>query len=213
MLASILIPFRGDGAQRDRLWAYCESVWRSLPYELVIGEDPGTAPFNISHAFNDAASRATGDVFILYGADQLPDADRVEWALQQLEHHAWCALYSATGGMSYPDTEAILAGQPAERYGPASVAPFCTAIIGVRADKWVRMDERFHGWGGEDTAWRMALEGLYGPTPEAHGLLRCLYHEPASREHTDHNFGLIGEYMAAQEAGLLPKYVKALGLI
>lgn len=212
MNISVLIPFRGDDGQRDRLWAYCRALWAALPYELVVGT-PDDGPFNAAQAFNRAAAAATGDIFILYGADQIPDPDRIEWAAQQLATHKWCALYDHTAGISAADTEAILAGAPVNNFGPAQLAPFCTAIIGIRADSWVQMDERFHGWGGEDTAWRMALEGLYGPTPEPSGTLRCLFHEPASREHTDHNFGLIGEYMAAQEAGLLPKYVKALGLV
>lgn len=209
---SVLVPFRGDGGERDRLWAYCRNRWNTLPYELVVGEDPGNGPFNISRAFNDAASRATGDVFVLFGADHIPDQDRVDWAATQLESHKWCALYSHTGGLSAGHTYAILNGYDPNSGSFTQVAPFCTSIIGIRADSWIRFDERFQGWGGEDTAWRLALETIYGPTPQPSGTLRCLYHKAASREHTDSNYALIGEYIAAQAEGRMLEYLTGLGL-
>lgn len=198
-MISALIPFRGDGAQRDRLWEHCKRIWDALPVELVVGEDAGDGPFNISRAFNDAARKATGDVFVLYGADQLPDLERITWADEQLGVHAWCALYAATGAYNAGDTAAILQGADPSVLPFDQWAPFCTAIIGVRRDAWIPFDERFIGWGGEDTAWRLALNVLYGDTPEPSGTLRCLYHESASREHTAHNFGLLGEYIACED--------------
>jgi hypothetical protein len=210
---SVLIPFRGDnGGQRDRLWAWCKAQWDSMPYELVIGEDRGDGPFNISRAFNDAASRASGDVFILYGADHIPDQDRVEWAVGQLHEHPWCALYAQTAGLSATDTNAILMGYGYDKIPFTQVAPFCTSIIGIRADSWIKFDERFQGWGGEDAAWRMVLTSLYGDTPDPSGTLRCLYHEPASREYSQANFALIGEYITAEATGQMPELVERLHL-
>lgn len=210
---SVLIPFRGDG-QRRVLRDHCRTLWDRLPYEIVEssdGHDGG--PFQIARAFNFAKERATGDYLILYGADHIPDPDRIEWAVEQLASHEWCALYAQTGGISRSNTNRILAGRDPYTIPPSQVAPFCTAIIGIRRDAWVRFDERFIGWGGEDTAWRLALETLYGPTPEPSGMLRCLWHEAASREHTDRNFALIGEYMNAQAEGRMREYLTDLGLL
>lgn len=212
MNISILIPWRTDNGQRERLWDHCRQVWEQSSYEIVTGTDQGYGPFNIAKAFNQAARKATGEYFILYGADHLPDFDRVEWATEQLTTQKWCALYAETAGLSQTDTNAILAGFNADNITPTQVAPFCTAIIGIRRDAWIDFDQRFTGWGGEDTAWRMVLETLYGPTPQPSGRLRCLYHEAAPRSHTDHNFALIGEYMTAQAEGRMLQYVTELGL-
>lgn len=213
MKASILIPWRTDNGQRERLWQHCRRLWETSGHEIVVGHDLGTAPFNISRAFNKAARAATGDVFILYGADHLPDLDRVEWAIEQLQTHNWCALYSHTAGLSQTDTNAILSGYHPDRLTFTQVAPFCTSIIAIRAEKWIDFDERFQGWGGEDTAWRMVLETLHGPSPEPSGTLRCLYHEAAPRTHADQNFALIGEYITAQAGGRMREYVAELGLL
>lgn len=212
-MISILVPFRGDGAWRDRAWAYCKARWDSLPYELVIGEDPGTGPFSVARAFNDAASRATGDVFVLYGADQLPDRDRIEWAVSQLTDHHWAALYANTAGYDQASTNAMYAGRSPDDMPLGQSVPFCTGILAVRRDSWIKFDERFVGWGCEDTAHRMALENLYGPSPEPIGTLRCLYHPGASQENFKRNAALVGEYMAAAETGTMGDLVKRLGLV
>jgi len=214
MTTSILIPFRGDGGTRDDLWNHLRPRWERMPYELVIGREQGHGPFNISQAFNDAASRATGDNFILFGADQLPYIDRIRWGIEHLEAgKPWVALFAETAGMTRTDTYAILNGYQPDKIPVTQVAPFCTAIVGVRRDKWIKFDERFQGWGGEDTAHRLVLETLYGPSPEPTGRLHCLWHEAAPRTHTEANFALIGEYITAEAEGRMEAYVQQLGLL
>jgi hypothetical protein len=44
-------------------------------------------------------------------------------------------------------------------------------------------DERFEGWGWEDTAMYLALETVYGvSTFDPDGTIRCLWHPPAMRD-------------------------------
>lgn len=211
-MISVLIPFRGYGAWRDRVWAHCRKLWAVLDVELVVGTDDGVGPFKIAQAFNDAASRATGDVFILYGADHIPDWERITWAAKQLETHEWCALYANTSGYGEASTNAIFAGAMPSAVPQGATAPFCTAIIGIRREAWIPYDERFTGWGCEDSAWRLMLETIYGLSPDPTGTLMCLYHEGASRDHFTANAALMGEYMAAADEGRMVEYIHNIGL-
>lgn len=200
MNVSILIPWRTDNGERARLWKHCQRLWDVLPYQIVVGSDSGDGPFNAAQAFNNAASKATGDVFVLYGADHLPDRDRIDWAVQQLETYKWCGLYSHTANMTKTDTNAILAGWHPDAITADRITPFCIAVIAVRADAWIPLDERFIGWGSEDTAWRLTLRDLYGPPPEPHGMLKALYHDPAPMDHAEANYDLLREYQRAYNA-------------
>jgi hypothetical protein len=213
MRVSVLVPFRGDGGHRDRVWDYVKPLWEELPVELVVGEDPGDQPFNVSRAFNDAASRATGDLFVLFGADQLPDVDRVAWAMREAQDGAkWCPLFAATGAYSEGDTRLLVENNAdPSRFDFAQWAPFCTGIFAVTRAGWAEingMDERFFGWGCEDTAVRMALEVVLGPAPEPAGTLHCLWHPAASRSRFDANAAMIGAYETAAAAG--PEAMRAL---
>lgn len=211
MTTSILIPYRGDGGQRERLWKHCKQLWDQLPYEVVIGADSGDGPFSAAQAFNDAHSRATGDKIIVYGADQLPDVDAIEDALNHLDTHPWIALYGSTALHTAEATFQILAGIT-PTHEPQTV-PTCVAIVGVRSDKWINYDERFRGWGSEDTAWRYALQAMYGETPAPHRTLHALYHKPSSRQHAEDNYRLLLEYMDANNSGRMREYLEAHGLI
>jgi len=211
MTTSILIPFRGDNGQRDRLWAHCQKLWSQTPYEIVVGTDAGNGPFNTAQALNSAHTKATGDKLIIYGADQLPDTEAINEAVSHLEHHPWVAVYNSTATHTPESTERILAGlEPTQ---PPTTAPLCVAIIGIRADKWINYDERFRGWGSEDTAWRHALQALYGDAPTPTGTLQTLYHEPASRARAEDNYRIYREYVDAHNAGNMRDYLVTHGLI
>jgi hypothetical protein len=204
MRVSVLVPFRGDGRRRDQLWGYVRHAWEGLPVELVVGHDPGDGPFNVSRAFNDAADNATGDRFMLFGADQIPDLDRVAWAANELDDHPWVPLFASTGAYSRQASDEILAGADPARFDFEQWAPFCTGILGVTRDGWDAvngMDERFFGWGCEDTALRMALEVIHGPAPEPTGTLACLWHPAAPRDRFNANAAMIGGYETAAAAG------------
>lgn len=202
---AVIVPRRRDHGWRDTLWQWCEQRWVDLGYTVVTGHDEGPHPFNAAAAFNRAARTATqaahADVLILMGADHIPDAQAADQGVQAAHRHGWAPLFAATHGVTQADTRRVLAGRlPPHRVKPAQTAPFCTALLAVRADVWAEiggMDERFNGWGCEDVALRMVLETLYpDPPPPTLGVF-ALWHEAAPRDHFDTNAALLGEYIAA----------------
>jgi hypothetical protein len=211
---SVLIPWRTDHAHRAQVFAHVRERWAELPVQVVIGQDagPADAPFNVSRAFNDAARHATGDVFVLFGADQLPDLDAVyAAAAYALEHDSWAPLFANTGAYREIDTGLIVHhGADPARYDFAQWAPFCTGILAVTRRVWEDiggMDERFFGWGVEDAALRLVLGNLHPSGYEPTGTLRCLWHPAAPRDRFEANSALMGEYIAAVDSGRLREYV------
>jgi len=208
---SVLIPFRGDGGQRDRIWSHLKKLWEETPYQIVIGSDDSKGAFNIARAFNDARSKATGENLVCYSADHMPSVEAIEEALQRLEHNAWAPLFESTAAHTSMSTEQILAGKPPTE--APTITPLCVAIIAIRAENWISYDERFQGWGSEDRAWRHALQALYDDTPAPQLTSYALYHEPASRAHAEDNYRLYCEYVAAHNAGTMLHYLETHGLI
>lgn len=212
MNISVLIPWRTDHGHRARVFAHVRALWSKLPVQFVVGADYDTeSPFNVSRAFNDAARHATGDVFVLFGADQLPDLDAVQAAAAfALENESWAPLFAGTGGYREIDTDLILRGADPARYNFSQWAPFCTGIVAVTPRVWNDiggMDERFYGWGAEDSALRLVLGNLHPSDYEPTDTLRCLWHPSASRDRFDANSALMGEYVGAADAGQLREYV------
>ena len=206
MNVSVLIPWRTDHGPREVVFGHVLERWRALPVEVVIGQDSGDGPFNVSAAFNDAARQATGDVFVLFGADHLPDLDAVHDAARAAHtHDSWAPVFASTGAYRQIDTGLIVNGANPELYDFAQFAPFCTGILAVSRNAWITvngMDERFLGWGCDDVALRIALGVLVGPPVfEPIGTCRALWHPAAPRDHFEVNAARIGVYETAAAAG------------
>lgn len=211
MSSVVLVPRRRDHGHRDRLWAYCESLWLAGGWNVVTGSHETDGPFSAAHAFNRAARTAIDtlhpDVLVLMGADHVPDHYAAEAAVRAARSHGWAPVFASTGGISRTSTERLLTGETApSQVRPVQVAPFCTALLAVRTDVWTEIggfDERFAGWGCEDVAFRMVLDTLYPdpPKPDPNSIVYALWHEAAPRDCFLANATLIGEYHTAAAAG------------
>lgn len=195
MTVSVLIPYRADGGPRDRLFAHTQALWADLDVEMVIGHDSGGEHFNCAQAFNEAFSRSTGDTIVMYGGDHLPDAHKLSYAEVAVDAHPWAALYANTATYDRANTDQILNGRNPDELPFSDVFNFCTGVLALRRETWLEtggMDERFdRGWGGEDTAYRCALNVIYPNTPQPTGTLRHLWHPLASRDGFSHHVTLI----------------------
>ena len=168
MNVAVLVPRRADGGHRDRLWEFCRKRWETFGWPIVEGHhDDG--PFNRSAALNQAA-QGDWDVALVIDADVVAHPPAVRDAVE---------VAYATGRMvvSHDDrvmlnrqgTDKVLAGfdgpwntrQMVERVYTDSVS-CCVAIPRAVWDEVGGFDERFEGWGYEDSAFELAAQALTG---------------------------------------------------
>jgi hypothetical protein len=207
------MPYRGATEHRRQLFGYTTARWRELPVELCVGVHDGPGPFSLATAVNRAAQQATGDVYLIFGCDHLPpSAAKLAWIEGRLAEHPWTPAFAAVRILSERATRAILDGSPpAEQQHDAQHIPMCTGILAMRAEVFWDvggMDERFRGWGYEDTAFRLTLATLHGSSPPAHGELWSLWHPIESRAQATRNERLYLEYERAARRGELRQYLQ-----
>lgn len=216
------------GVHRRRVWAWCRRRWAqmlaraaqdSAPYplhELVVGTDPlfgkrrtyhpadetslTEHPFSVARALNDAARRATGNHFLLFGADHVPDPAAVIWATHQLRAYAFARIYDRVAYATEAATQIILSNTSF----PLDAADWhmhpapCPGVLGVRRSAFEKaggLDERYEGWGYEDTAFLDTLaathhNGLRGTMGPSGFILRELWHDPGKRDLDGRNAAL-----------------------
>lgn len=208
----ICIPWRTDHGERERLFDWVLPQWQISEYEINVGDANPDGPINVSLALNRARAKSSADVLVIAAADHIPDGIAVEHAARNAMKHGWAPVFSATAGITRSATEKLLRGRPIDvNEHITGEVPFCTALLAIRADVWDEIDgwdERFHGWGCEDTAFRLVLDVLYPdpPPPLPHRTI-ALWHTAAARDRFEANAALLGEYIGC---GNDPDAIRAL---
>jgi hypothetical protein len=192
---SLLVPFHspvGRG-QRAENWRWLEKYWRCrLPgAEIVMGEDWKAAlhdgvPFSKSAAVNNAARKASGDVFVIVDADGYIDTESVLRAAKNIRkarkcgHRLWYVPYRWFFRLTRECSRRILDSDPCNPHRlPTPPYHHCIqSTDGSQHGHWYGAmiqimpreafeevggwDERFRGWGGEDAAAMRAMDTIYG---------------------------------------------------
>lgn len=234
MRVSVLVPFGADdspaGKQRAKVWRYNARRWDRLRVtglvdEVIVGIDRLFVPycekreihncieprqFSVSRALNDAAKHAHGDVFLLFGADHVPDPAVIGWALGSLRHHPWVRLHDHVLYATEAATHLIVDGPFGDNLFQDTAnwkrhsAP-CPGVLALTRAAWDTaggMNEQFQGHGFEDTEFLSRLHhhvprGSMGPS----GLpLRELWH-PSHRVYDESNPNLAVFAKITQERG------------
>lgn len=191
---SVLVPYRSDGAARDRAWAYARAWWTGAhpQWDLVVAAPPDDV-WRKGAAVAAALDRAAGDVVVVADADVIcPGVHHAvhavtagaPWAMPhrgvyRLTEHATAAVYA---GAPLPDVgapRAALSQHCREVY--VGVAGGGVAVLPRTTLAAVPMDPRFAGWGQEDLAWGHALAVMAGPAWRGTAPLYHLWHPPAPR--------------------------------
>lgn len=188
MRAVILVPRREDHGPRDATWQWCKQWWRENLPELEIYEGHHTEGlFNRSAAVNLAAKQAgKWDVALLIDSDVICDPEQVREAI---EHAAtWDGLvlaFSRRHNLNRHGSEAIMAGEKGSwrRFIVRTYTEMASSAVAVNRATWDKVggfDERFQGWGFEDSAFSLAVETFTGNTThKIEGELWHLWHPTA----------------------------------
>lgn len=178
----IAVPRRDDNGWRDDLWRHCRSYWESkFPwwdiYQGYHYADEG--PFNRSIGVNRAVrfgSEQDWDVALIIDSDVIPDDVAVAAAVDvanktgaaTLSHTARLMLNqkATTAWLNNDIDKTSIKNRHLENIFYDSVS-CCLAIPRQLWDLTGGFDERFRGWGYEDSAFAIACE-----TIQQHPVLR-----------------------------------------
>ena len=181
---SVLVPFRGDGAWRDRVWAHLRERWAATGWEVIEGRCPD-GPWVKALAVSDAFSRASGDVLAVVDADVWSEGGLGEAVDAVLAGSPWAVPHTEVRRLTRQATEAVLSGGPVqgglEQRPYRGVAGGGMVVLTREALATVPLDERFAGWGQEDQAWGLALTAVFGQPYRSTEPLWHLWHEPQDR--------------------------------
>lgn len=216
MTLSVLLPWRSDDPHRIAAWDHNRPRWEALGVQLCVSDDGRTGgPFSLARAVNKARRQATGQHLAVFGADHVPpDQDRLAWIFARLNRHPWTMVYAATRIFSPMSTQRILAGRTPSPAMDSHLIGMCEGIFAVRADVWDDVggfDERFVGWGAEDTAFKTMLRALHpGGRLDGVGEAWALWHPDrhGTAELTAANVARCTEYETAAREGRMREYLQ-----
>lgn len=219
-MISVLIPWRTDDGQRDRVldWILRRYALMWPEVQVVLGTNDDE-PFNRSSARNNAAEQADGDVFVIADADTIvPDFGRLTWAAHAVDSGLapWIVPYAENQyfNLSMGATESLLGMEPDvplamnPRFAIAwehKITSWAGALVLTRSafEAVGGYDERFNGWGYEDNSFRYAMDTLVGPHERLDGAAWHLWHPIAEgtnfdQPHIKFNRELYERYTSAQ---------------
>jgi hypothetical protein len=192
MKLSFLIPFRDADGTRTRAKDWILARWQHFypDAEFCIASDDGIDPFNKSMAVNAAAKQASGDTFVILDADSWIPMDTMAMAFRRLElaGNRWVVPARRSFRLTQGYSDQILALDPTtEKLPPlinsratveqaGGVVGFCHIVPREGFESVGGMDERFRGWGGEDSCFVKALDVVWGQHIKVQGTVMSLWH-------------------------------------
>ena len=189
MNVSVVVPLRPRDAWRAgsagwllRRWALLRPGW-----DLVVCDAP-TDVWSKPRAVNTAVKAARGDVLVIVDADCTVDRA----TLDRFPLDApWSQPFSDVARLTRAQTSTLTGCPPDAATFPTDVQTGRRAVGGglvvVQRDVWANLggwDERFEGWGGEDTWLGKTLTRAVGAPATLDAVLYHLWHprDPRRRE-------------------------------
>lgn len=213
---TIAFPFRAGCEFREKSFPFVMQAYQDIvPYADFITVDSGDTPFNRAATRNRCVQRAESGVVVIADADILPDAAallesitaaRDEGGLHLGYDYYRALMKESTQRFYYDRTNPSRHDKRDPSLLPMafdSTTSTCGIVV-MRCDQWFLaggMDERFTGWGFEDTAFAIAVETMIGPLTNHHGTVNHLWHPSAcnlASEQYKLNEALCARYAAAK---------------
>jgi hypothetical protein len=186
---AVVVPFRSDDPERVVLRDWCVARWAALHPAwplLVIGDGAESGPFNRSRAVNRGVAATDAEVVIVADADI---AVRHGQALEMVDVLGWASWVVGYRTMTHLTRQATIRFMS---YGPEtpmtqspdggvrwmSTESVC-GLVALRRDDYLAIggnDERFCGWGWEDTSFAYKADTLLGPHRRTPGECIHLFH-------------------------------------
>jgi GT2 family glycosyltransferase len=172
MRAVILVPRRDDNGHRDKLWEFCKQKWVDNYEDMPIFEGyHNDGPFNRSAAINRASEMAGDwDVALIIDSDTVSEVSPVMKALElAYRTNGLVVAHTHRHMLHERATMRILAGEKGtwNRGGMVqrTYRDSVSCAVAISRKTWDAVggfDERFIGWGFEDTAFNIACETVSG---------------------------------------------------
>lgn len=165
----VAVPYRPSDPYRKAAWLKVqEHLDRIVPWSNIYVMDSGHTPFNRAASRNAAVAESDADVILLMDADTILYVEGLyDIAVQAKKDgrvHLPYTLFTQFGED----------GSVEHRHGDAVGG---AVMISREAYNSVNgQDERFQGWGFEDTAFSFATTTLLGPHIRHEGHIECLWH-------------------------------------
>ncbi len=208
MRAVVCIPYRSDGAERERNFRYVLDWWRRFEWDIYLGDDVSHDPFSAGRSRNLAALEAGDwDVAVFSDADMVPDTGgQVGEAIQTAyTTGSYATIHSEIRYTSEHLAWEVCAGQAelTREATPDGTGGVWIPSFAIRRDLWDAIggyDNRLHGCSGEDLAIYFAANML-GGSVRTEGRLYHLWHPPIPAEERWGNeiWSVVNAYSRARE--------------
>jgi len=192
---SILIPFQGGNAHREKIFNWLVGFYeKNVPEaEIVIGEDY-TGRINRSRMRNDAFNKSTRDILVYIDADGLIRPEDIREAVKRVRRGTAMVQAETVTWITKESTATILDGPtdwpPIEKKDVQAVERVLGEFFVLSRETFEKVrgwDERFEGWGGEDQAFRCAIMALVGKIEKLPSTIYHLWHPRTVNECPKHS--------------------------
>lgn len=220
---SVAIPWRSDNGIRAEIFEWTMARYKALfsGVNICLG-DSLEEPFNRAASRNIAVAKSHTDLIVLADADTPPMLEMMS-ALHAINSSTpWAYPYDLYYSLTKQPTSDLLSTDPK---GPILSVPLRSdfefvmrswaGAICMRRDAYNLLgghDERFTGWGYEDTAFSHAAVTVLGEAARIHGRAYHLWHgrpleSTWEQSHIEANKALCDEYLGCHNRESMLEYI------